>query len=143
MIRPAPGLKLVQQPERALFRMNAWCEAVGEPAKGVLGVMYVVGTRAMKKDVSLRDIILAPKQFSWTLDESFIRRALKADVIDPTGWAKVDAIAELWETKATHDVTLGADHYYNFHTAKPPWGRGHPEWDETVEIGNHVFGNCP
>ena len=143
MVRPVPGVPLGEQPERVLLRICAWAEAQGEPADGVIAVLHVIGRRAKMKNIDLRSVILAPKQFSWTLDPNYIRRAMVAYDTSPASWARIDALVEAWEQGATVDTSGGADHYYAPDTVHPAWGEGHPDWHTTVKRGHHLFGNCP
>mgnify|MGYP000491038401 CR=1 FL=1 len=143
MIRPVPGVALNDQPERVLTRICAWAEAQGEPAYGVIAVLCVIARRAKTKNQPIRDVILAHKQFSWTLDPDYIRRAMAAHYKEAESWSRIDALVEAWEQGVTTDPSGGADHYYNPAVAKPVWGLGHPQWKSTVTIGHHLFGNCP
>ena len=142
MIKPAPGLKIEQQTEAWVLRACMWAEARGEPAVGRLAVAWTIRNRAVARDTSLKFEILKPWQFS-SFNENDPNRELLllAHKQDPAGWGAVDAIAELFENKATVDPTLGATHYYVLDMPNTPkWGRGHATWDETIVIGAHVFG---
>jgi N-acetylmuramoyl-L-alanine amidase len=144
LIRPVPGLALEQQPEAVLRRMCAWAEARSEGALGMLAVLAVVQNRARARKQTEAEVILAPHQFSSFDPQNSQRgRLLLSDTLDPRSWAAADAVAALQEAHATVDPTLGADHYYNPSVDHPAWGRGNPEWKETITIGHHVFGNCP
>ena len=141
-MKPAPGIAIEQQSEPALLRMCIWAEARGESVVGRLAVAWVLRNRALFRETSIKTEILRPWQFSsFNANDPNRGKMLTAWVDDPKGWVAVDVIAELFEQKATIDPTKGASHYYVTAMADPPkWGRGHPLWEETVEIGAHVFG---
>lgn len=146
---PVPGLTLAEQPGGILLRICLWEEARGEQDEGgrlesvaMFAVARVVYTRAQKQGKSIKDIILAHRQFSWTEDKQRAK-ALLAHRLDPTSWERADTVADLIESGDPYDPTNGADHYYNPKVATPAWGRGHPEWHETAQLGNHIFGVCP
>lgn len=144
ILKPAPGLTLEQQPEAVLLRCLMWGEARSEPARGRLAVLWVAHNRAMKRDSTLKAEILRPLQFScFNSNDPNRAKLLNAHSIDPAGWAAADAIAILYQYGNTTDPTEGATHYYVAKMKNPPeWGRGHKDWDETVEIGAHVFGRA-
>lgn len=143
MIRPAPGLPIEQQPLPVLRRMLLWGEARGESAAGKLAILCVVNNRVTGGS-TWKSVILAPKQFSsFNPTDPNRDKLLHAHEIEPNSWAAIDAICELWESGATIDITEGADHYYAYKVVTPAWGRGSPQWQETVTIGNHCFGKCP
>jgi len=143
MIRPAPGIPIEQQPLPVLRRLLLWGETRGESNVGKLAVLCVVANRVAKGG-QWKAVILKPKAFScFNPDDHNREKLLNAHNLEPNSWASVDAVCELWENGAIVDVTQGADHYYSFNIVTPKWGRGHPDWQETVVIGNHVFGICP
>lgn len=142
-IRPVPGLTLEQQPEEVLFRMCLWAEARGEPLDGMLGVAHVILNRTKGGKKSVRGVILAPYQFSWTMDSDPNRtKAFEAWKADPSGWQRADVVAWLVEHGLTVDPTHGSRNYYNPTTAQPAWGRGHPKWVEKAALGHHIFGDA-
>lgn len=142
-IRPVPGLTLEQQPDEVLLRCCLWAEARGEPNEGVLAVAHVILTRAKKSGKSVGGVILAPYQFSWTMESDPNRgKVLDAWEKDAAGWQRVDIIGWLASHGYTVDPTLGATHYYAYKSCSPKWGRGNPDWVETAQIGNHVFGRA-
>jgi len=141
VIRPVPGLTLEQQPDDVLMRCCLWAEARGEPNDGMLGVAHVILTRAKRKAVSVGHVILARKQFSWTMDSDPNRaKVLDAWQSDPSGWQRADIIAWLASHGYTIDPTQGSTHYYNPSVADPPWGRRDSRWKEKAAIGHHIFG---
>lgn len=145
---PDPHKALADQSERVLFRMCPWAEARGEDGQGgrieslaMAGVCWVILNRAAKRKQSIKQVILARLQFSWTRPEDAnYGAALKAHLIDPISWERADTVADLIELGVVKDPTHGATHYYNASIVDPPWGRRHPRWMETVTIGGHVFG---
>lgn len=144
MIRPAPGLKIEQQPEAWVIRACVWAEARGEPALGKLAVLWVIHNRAVKRDTSLKAEVLRPWQFSsFNENDPNREKLLTAHSEYLATWVVCDQICELFENKATIDPTGGATHYFAHNTVKPAWGPPHPEWEEHIVIGAHTFGKAP
>lgn len=125
-----------------MLRLCLWGEARGEQAEGQLAVAWVIKNRADKQGNSIKEVILAPWQFSsFNHDDPNRDKMLSAHQFDPTGWARINAVCDLFESGYTIDPTKGATHYYVERMPNPPkWGRGHPTWDETAVVGRHVFG---
>ena len=143
MIRPVPGLMIEEQPEPWVVRACLWAEARGEPAIGKLGVLWVLHHRAIKRDTSLKAEVLRPRQFSsFNADDPNRAKLLTAYLNDVSMWAACDAVAELFESKATVDPTLGATHYYAHDVVTPAWGPGHPQWEHCIVLGRHTFGRA-
>ena len=143
MKTPIPGIPLEDQPEAVVLRLCVWAEARGEPAVGKLAVVWVIKNRAIKAETNLKHEILRPWQFS-SLNQNDPNRGkmLDAHLKDVAGWAACDAVCELFEQKATVDPSLGSTHYYVLGRVTPSWGRGHPGWQERIQIGAHLFGRA-
>ena len=125
-------------------------EAGGEPWEGMLGVAFVICTRATRASRSISDTVLVAKQFSAWDTESPTR--LRLDDI----WTTVGA-ARAWEQgymagcaayfKLVADPTNGADHYLNVTAVSriPRWAADpevpttiNAEW-VTAVLGRHTF----
>lgn len=143
MIRPVPGLQIEDQPDKVVGCMCVWAEARGQSAKGRLAVRWVITTRAHLQKTSVRQIVLAKRQFSsFNADDPNRAKLLTAWLNDSTSWAQASETCELFEAMCTIDPTNGATHYYNPKVAQPAWGRGHKDWEEHVVIEAHVFGRA-
>lgn len=116
MIWPVPNLDRERQswPEIVLGVATVRLEAGGESDQGKLGVAHVICTRMRQKRLSLRQIVLAPWQFScWppASTEAWIRAQLTGtDAVtwESCWWAMTGAYFDLLP-----DPTGGADHYLN------------------------------
>ena len=79
---------------------------------------------------------------SFNHDDPNRPKLLAAHTNDMPAWGACDAIAELFEQKATVDPSMGATHYFAHELVSPPWGPGHPAWETTIVIGRHTFGRA-
>jgi spore germination cell wall hydrolase CwlJ-like protein len=122
--------------------MTVWAEARGEPPRGQLAVAWVIRNRMIARAKSLREVVLEPAQFScFGANDPNRTKMLRADELDPTGWAVADAICSLVESGDTLDPTKSSLNYYQVDMANPPsWGPPHPGWRDKVTIGKHRFG---
>jgi len=116
-------------------------EAGGEGFDGLLAAGSVIANRVGHEGYgnSLRDVIMAPGQFSaWNSVTGYAggEGGLNMDTITPNelAYKATDTIL----SGNYQDPTGGATHYYNPAVADPAWGkRGGGNW---YTIGNHVFG---
>lgn len=125
-------------------------EARGEPVEGQIAVANVIMNRAKTRGPNIKEVCLAPKQFScWNpgdpnrkllddLAQKMMEGSYAYDKYKQIQWI-VDGII----TGKLTDNTKGKDHYMTtalYHSvSKPSWARvpkGSP-----VEIGNHTFLN--
>lgn len=125
-----------------------YAESRGEPEAGQEAVAGVVRNRSQRRRKTFKEIILAPKQFSWINDNN-LYLTLNARERETKQWLKCKIIA----TRAVYDSSfpdpsLGADHYLNVELTKKLYGKL-PRWAEegirkgkvTVKIGRHTFLN--
>jgi len=123
-----------------------WAEARGEPLLGKVAVCNVVQNRAAGGK-TIHDVILAPRQFSWTdpNDPNYqaVLYCLKPTPVPLSQWATSATIARLALAGCFIDMTGGANHYLNIELTKTMRHGTLPSWvDETkvtVKIGNHTF----
>jgi cell wall hydrolase len=143
-LKIASGIALDQQPEPVLLRCAIWAEARGEPARGQLAVAHVIRNRSLALGKTIREVLLAPDQFScFRTDDPNRTKMLRAPELDPSGWAVADAICSLMESGDTLDPTKSSLNYYAADMPNPPdWGAGHPGWRFKVRIGRHEFGTA-
>lgn len=125
-----------------------WAEARGEPIIGKVGVCNVVWNRKIAGGKTIQEIILAPKQFSWTntSDPNYQSVLDRISGVVPFGlqWRSSATIAQLSFEGCLKDVTGGANHYLNIELTRELRKDGSlPAWvDETkitVKLGNHTF----
>lgn len=138
----ASGFGSVPDDERELLARTIQAEAGGEGYDGMLAVGAVIGNRARSGKYggsSLRDVIMAPGQFSaWNGVTGYAggKGALDMDSIRPSEHAL--RVADQILAGGYNDPTGGATHYYNPAAAKPKWGKdAGGKWQQ---IGNHIFG---
>jgi spore germination cell wall hydrolase CwlJ-like protein len=144
-----PDLK--QLSDQELLTACLWAEARSESREGQNAVCNVILNRVRKKMAkSIRDVILAAGQFSWTdpTDANY-SKVLKAPDSDPIGWHRAIEIATQALTGTLSDNTRNADHYLNVEATRrrrkgtlPKWAQeGIDNGKVTVVIGNHTFLN--
>lgn len=122
--------------------MVLWGEVRGQSAFAKLAVLWVIKNRALKNFTTMKQEVLKPRQFSClNAEDPNIGKLLIAYQLEPIPYVACETVFNL--LPFARDPTGWADHYYNFKTAQPTWGRGHLEWRETVVIGDLVFGNAP
>lgn len=153
MIVPEATKPIAEQEEKVLRRMLLWGEARSEGPLGMLAVAWVAENRLGKWSASLREVILAPWQFSiFNANDPNRELLLKANKWERDAWIQADAVCELLEAGMTSDPTHGATHY----TTAVLWGRepmnpSKPKWfeapfledgttKELARLGDHVFG---
>lgn len=139
--------RLEEWPEAALLTACLWAEARGEPEDGQQAVCSVILNRVKKRMApSIRDVILKPKQFSWTdpADVNF-KKVFTAKTDSPESWARATKIAQMALGNTLEDLSKNADHYLNVELTKRLRGGTLPSWVDlskmTVVIGNHTFLN--
>lgn len=116
-------------------------EAGAEPEAGKLAVGAVIANRARtgRWGDGLKDVILAPGQFSafngWT---GYAGGKGANHIVDRAPSEDALRIARMVVAGQYEDPTGGALNYYNPAAASPAWGGG----DSWQRIGNHVFGTA-
>lgn|SRR5678809_1040350 len=155
MLRPDLDLPIEEQSEEVLCRVVLADEARGEKdlsgdldAYPMLAVWCVVRNLARRRKSNMKTEILRPFAFSgFNVKGGHRDKLLRYPDTDLVAWTRADAVCDIAEQLNMRgllvDPTGGADHYYNPAIVQPAWGRGHPEWVETIVIGSHVFGRCP
>jgi hypothetical protein len=147
LVLPDPQLPLNKQTELVLFAMNLFAEAGSEVKQfgldALRAVAHVVLNRMKIKGHTARQVILAPKQFSWTTDSTHVRRAL-----NPVQTSNPKSL-QLWNDclKVAREALGGvmppvkaaqkATHYLNPAAAKTT------TWEDarcfTGRVGHHCF----
>lgn len=131
---------LADMTDEEVFARTVMGEAGGESQQGMQAVANVIMNRAKKQGKSVRDIALAPGQFSmWNGVTGY---AKGEGALDPFNMRVKDEIYGLVGNAMSgnlDDVTGGALNYYNPHVADPKWGKNYGGNFPTT-IGNHIFG---
>jgi spore germination cell wall hydrolase CwlJ-like protein len=143
-MKPLPGTLIEDQPDPVLRRLLVWSEARGESPRGQLAVLWVVYNRAKLRKTTMKQEILRPLQFSaFNKNDPNRIKMLGAYIADKVGWGRADVVCSLFEEACAVDPTDGSLNYYRPLEGKhPAWGRGHKDWVDKVEIGNHIFGTA-
>lgn len=145
-------MDLTQLPLVDLLTACLYAEARGEPVKGRIAVCNVILNRVRKgMGNTITDVILAPKQFSWTdpRDPNYEQVAHLLGTDRDSRWSACRTIAEQAIAGGLADNTGDADHYLNVELVKklrsgtlPKWAAdGIAQGKVTVRIGNHTFLN--
>jgi len=113
--------------------LNAYHEARGESTAGQMAVCHVVMNRVLTRGKPIRDIILAPDQFSWTI-------GVNPEMIpfhDMASFRKcLIAAATCLKERSFGHCLQGADHYFNPNVVLPSWAKS---MTFVKTIGNHSF----
>lgn len=118
---------------------TAWGEARGEGPHGMQAILNVIGNRAARPGWWGRDIVsvcTAPAQFScWNRQDPNRALLLGVTLADPE-FQQACALASQLCGHGLPDLTDGADHYYDWRSARPVWA--HNKF-LTKTIGHHAF----
>jgi len=130
-------------------------EALGEDKNGLQAVLNVVSNRIGTPDLiggtrkNAFDVVSEHRQFSaFSVNNKIYTRIRDylggADIkLTDQEKKKLELVKELYQYVATNDlndVTNGATHYYNPDKVTPYWA---DKLQDTVRIGNHIFGKLP
>jgi N-acetylmuramoyl-L-alanine amidase len=107
--------------------LNVYHESRGEPEIGQLAVAHVTLNRALEDHKSLADVIMAPKQFSWT----FQKKSYVPIEINPLQASLRVALKAM----VTPDFTKGSTFYHHV-DVYPRWAAG---LMYTGRYGSHKF----
>jgi N-acetylmuramoyl-L-alanine amidase len=107
--------------------LNVYHESRGEPEIGQLAVAHVTLNRAIEDKKSLADVIMAPKQFSWT----FQKKSYVPLEINPLQ----DSLRVALKAMVTPDFTKGSTFYHHV-DVYPTWASG---LLYTGRYGSHKF----
>jgi N-acetylmuramoyl-L-alanine amidase len=106
--------------------LNVYHEGRCQEQLAQVAIAHVVLNRAQKSNLPIKEVVLKPKQFSWTEkytyfpdDPGAFKKAMEAAVIAVNG----------------HDFTQGSDHYHKV-GAKPYWAKS---MNKIGRFGDHVF----
>jgi len=106
-------------------------EAGGESARGAMeAVCEVISNRAIKRNLSLREVCLQPNQFScW--------KSKRYDILidHAKKHPKYNKALNIVRLKPNNNITKGADHFTRY-DSKPYWAK---YMTLTIVIGNHAF----
>ena len=99
--------------------LNIYHEARGEDQLGQIAIAHVTMNRVHNRDQSVKEVVLAPSQFSWTSNDKWTPQDMKA---------LMECLESAMTALEGHDFTQGATHYHRADI--------HPSWaDKLVYIG--------
>jgi len=107
--------------------LNIYHEARGEGVVGQKAVAHVTLNRAIERDMSIKDVVLEPKQFSWTFEKT----TYLPDDLD----SFFNCVAVATHAANEDDFTGGSTHYHAL-SVQPYWASS---LEEIGNIGNHKF----
>ena len=104
---------------------------------GMKAVCHVILNRSRNKKRSVKDIVLAPWQFSWA------NNGARPPIREYEAFATCLEVAQIaMEENSSGETCIGADHYYAYHgpnaIPEPSWVKK-GKMKEVARIGNHIF----
>lgn len=121
--------------------LNVYHEARGEPIEGQLAVAMVTLNRARVAEVGVCEVVLARKQFSWTIlgvKDRPMRIRTGWFPKEEAAWERAKMVAQ--EAPKMRDFTMGATFYHaKTETVNPTWSYG---MERKGTWGEHHF-YCP
>ena len=119
--------------------LNVYFESRGESLAGQYGVALVTLNRAEQTSRNVCDVVMAPKQFSWTdrVQRRHRRWVLPKDMapVETDAWKKAVWVATVTMTGVVADITRGAT-YYDRKDVHPAWEK---KMRVVAKIGRHRF----
>ena len=107
--------------------LNVYHEARSEPQIGQVAVAHVTLNRAMARNLSVKDVVQQPYQFSWT----FQKKSYVPD--DPQAFFK--CMHSVYLALQSYDFTSGAT-YYHLDDINPLWAS---DMKYVNQFGSHKF----
>ena len=107
--------------------LNVYHESRGEPEIGQLAVAHVTLNRAIDEQKSLAEVIMAPKQFSWT----FLKKSYIPLEVNPMQ----ESLRVAFKAMVTPDFTHGSTFYHHVNVS-PKWANS---LMYTGRYGSHKF----
>lgn len=107
--------------------LNVYHEARSEPQIGQLAVAHVTLNRANENQLTVKDIVKQPYQFSWT----FQKKTYIPD--DPDAF--LECLSSVYIALQTRDFTKGATHYH-LDSITPYWAS---DYTYIAQYGSHKF----
>ena len=106
--------------------LNIYHEARSEPQVGQIAIAHVTLNRAVKRNLSVKDVVTQPHQFSWTIKESYL----------PTNMPVFfECMQSAYIALTAKDFTAGATHFHQEGT--------NPDWSSRLtylnQYGSHKF----
>ena len=107
--------------------LNVYHEARGEDQEGQMAVALVTLNRVKKRNLTLKEVIFQPKQFSWTHQlEDYTPKNMKVFV---------ECLKNSYIAASGVDYTKGATYYHRY-DVKPHWRNA---YTHVGDFGAHKF----
>lgn len=111
--------------------INIYHEARSETLAGQVAVGHVTINRAIRRNMSTREVVLEPNQFSWHNGDKL------PPIKDYDAFLRALTAAKLTVRQRLEGVTLNhADHYYADYIDRPTWSM---DMTEVAKVGVHTF----
>jgi spore germination cell wall hydrolase CwlJ-like protein len=115
------------------FTLCLYFEARGEGLEGMIAVGHVIMNRVEARDITVKQVVLQPNQFSWTRGDDPQGRLVKdLEALVLAAQAASRVLAERMDGKDF----FGANHYFNYNAVKPKWA---DRMHKVARIGEHDF----
>jgi len=147
MVNLNPLLSETEKERRAYFDKDVvartiYGEGRGQSFEGQVAIGFVIFNRAKERKQSVREVCLAPRQFScWNLGD-INRKIIETITLQSKGFTRAYGIACLIMTEDLNDPTFnpeigrGANHYYNPDIVHPNWAKN---MKVLKTIDDHIF----
>jgi N-acetylmuramoyl-L-alanine amidase len=106
--------------------LNVYHEARSEPQIGQIAVAHVTLNRATSRNISIKEVVTQPYQFSWTIKESYVPKNMPAFF---------QCLQSAYIALSDHDFTAGATHFHQ-QDINPDWSSQLTYLDQ---YGSHKF----
>jgi N-acetylmuramoyl-L-alanine amidase len=108
-------------------------EARGESQEGKVAVAQVIQNRALRRRLTVEQVIIQDKQFSW------YNGGRRPPITNYDAFINcIRAVASMAMQRLSGKNLFGADHYYSTDIVPPSWAK-HPRMKFIEQIGNHRF----
>ncbi len=132
-----PRSSTIDPEELDVFIRTVYGEARGEGPEGQAAVAHTILNRAMKNKKSIKQVCLAPRQFSaWNRNDPN-RKKIEALSKSNSAYKKIQSIIIDVLDGKIKDPTDGCTHYYSTSLKTPPyWAK---DKKVVITIGKHRF----
>ncbi len=114
------------------FALCIYYESCNQPREGQIAVGHVIMNRVERRDASIKDIVKAPRQFSW-LNPGMKRPPLdNFEALETCFQSAIDCLGERLEGKDF----FGCDHYHADYIDFPDWSK---KMKFVKQVGAHLF----
>jgi len=130
--------ELIEMAEALVVALTILGEAGGEDFDGQVMVLEVIVNRSNQRGQTLKEVCLAPKQFScWngSAAKKLIAKTADWNTINSHSWADCIRLARM-ACMGGYRTTTTATHYFNPKLCNPSWAKS---MKRVATVGNHEF----